>query len=105
MPARARRAPPYNKKPGAMRRVLRKNGVLQLLRDPRLDDRLGGNLDRFAGGRVATHARLALLHDELHHAGKHELTGAFQFLLRERGQFFEELTRHRPLHFEAIGEV
>src|SRR5688572_23312828 len=56
--------------------LLRKHGVFQLLRDACLDDRLCGDLDCFAGCRVAAHARLALLDHELDHAGKHELARA-----------------------------
>jgi hypothetical protein len=52
--------------------LLGKNGVFQLLRDPGFDDGLGGNLDGLTRGRVAAHARLTLLDDELHHAGQDE---------------------------------
>src|SRR4029077_18086802 len=84
---------------------LRQNGVFQLLRDARLDDRLRGNLDGCARGRVATHARLPLLHDELHHSRQHELAGSLQLLLRERRQLVEKLARLRTFHFESFGEV
>ena len=65
----------------AKRLLARQNRVLELLGDPGLDDGLGGNLDRLAGGRVASHARLALLDDQLHHAWKHELAGTLELLL------------------------
>ena len=42
----------------AARLLLRKDGVLQLLGDARLDDRLRGNLDCLARRRIAAHARL-----------------------------------------------
>ena len=59
----------------------RQDRVLHLLRDARLDDGLGGNLDRLTGGRVAAHAGLRLPHVELHHAGQRELARALQLLL------------------------
>ncbi len=91
---------------GVLRRLLlRQDRVLQLLGDARLDDRLGGDLDRLAGRRVAAHAGLALLHDQLDHPGQHELAGPLQLLLRQRVQLIEELPRLRPLHFEAIREM
>ena len=85
--------------------LLGKNGVLQLLGDARLHHRLGRDLDGLAGGRVATHARLALLDHELHHARQHELAGPLQLFLRERGQLVEVLACLRALHFEAIGKM
>src|SRR3990172_8311 len=85
--------------------LLRQNGVLQLLRDPRLDDGLGGNLDLLARGRIASQARLALLDDQLHHPREHELARAPQLLLGQRVQLVEELPRLRPLDLEAIREV
>ncbi len=65
----------------AWRLLTRQNRVLELLGDPGLDDGLGWNLDRLAGGRVASHARLALLDDQLHHARKYELAGTLELLL------------------------
>src|SRR6185436_21064852 len=82
-----------------------KHSVFQLLGDACLDDGLGGNLDGFPRRRVAAHSRLALLNHELHHSWEYELAGALQLLLRQRVQLIEELSRLRPLHFEAIGEV
>jgi hypothetical protein len=79
--------------------------VLELLRDASLDDGLGRDLDGLAGRRVAAHARLALLDDELHHAGQHELARPLQLLLREHRQLVEELARRGALHFEAVREV
>ena len=54
-----------------------------MLRDPGLDDGLGGNLDRLAGRGVATHPRLPFLHDELYHSREHELARALQLFLGE----------------------
>ncbi len=81
------------------------NGVFQLLRDSRLDHGLRGNLDRLAGGRVAAHARLALLNDQLHHPGQHELARALQLLFRQHRELVEVLTGLRALHLEPLGEV
>src|SRR5689334_5635386 len=78
----------------------RQNGILELLGNSLLDDRLGGNLNRLAGGRVAAHARLALLDHQLHHSRQHELSRALEIFLGEHVQLVEELTRLRPLHFE-----
>ena len=60
-----------------------------------------GNLDGLAGGRVAAHACLPLLDDELHHARQHELTRALELLFRKRCQLVEKFSRLRPLHLEA----
>src|SRR5262249_52540314 len=54
--------------------LTRQDGVLQLLGDPRLDDCLGWNLDRFASRRVAAHSGFAMLLDQLDHAGQHKLS-------------------------------
>src|ERR687888_2421933 len=51
----------------------RQNGVFELLGDSRFHNGLRGNLDRLARRRVAAHPRLALLNDQLHHSGQHEL--------------------------------
>src|SRR5262245_57135018 len=66
--------------------LLRKHRVFELLRDTRLDDRLGRDLDGLARRGVAAHARLSFLHHQLHHAWQHELTGALELLLRQRRQ-------------------
>src|SRR5439155_1448864 len=81
------------------------DGVLQLFRDPRLDDGLGGNLAGLAPRRVAAHARLALLHHQLHHSGQHEFARALQIFLRQRRQLVEVLAGLCPLDVEALGEV
>src|SRR5205085_6536708 len=54
--------------------------------NPRLHDGLRRNLDRFAGRRIAAHARLALLHHQLDHTRQDELAGALQFLFGERSE-------------------
>src|SRR5882672_827459 len=82
-----------------------KHSVFQLLGNACLDDGLGGNLDGFPRRGVAAHSRLALLNHQLHHSREHELAGALQFLLRQRVQLVEELSRLRALDLEAIGEV
>src|SRR4029079_828160 len=85
--------------------LARENGGLQCLLDPRLDDSLGGDLDRVARGGVTAHARLALLDHEFHHAGQDELPGSLQFLFGKRRQLVEVLARRRALHFEALCKV
>src|SRR5579863_3088875 len=67
---------------GGIPLLARQDGVLELLRNTGLHDRLRRNLDRLAGRRVAALSRLALLHDQLAHAGKHELAGSLQLFLR-----------------------
>ncbi len=85
--------------------LLRQDRVFELLRDSGLDDGLGWNLDRFTGGRIAAHPRLALLHHQLHHPGQHELARALQLLFRQRRQLVEILAGLRPLDFEPFGEM
>ena len=65
--------------------------VLRLLRDAELHDALGGNLDLFAGGRIAAHARLAVDQDELTDTRDRE--AVLRFLVGERRQVIEELRR------------
>src|SRR5262249_27234940 len=79
--------------------------VFQLLRDPRLHDGLGRNLDRLASCRVPAHARLALLDDQLDHAGQNEFALALQLFFGQRCELVEELTSLSALHFEALSEV
>ena len=83
----------------------RQDGVLHLLRDARLHDRLGRDLDGLARGRVATHARLGLADVELHHAWQGELARALELLFRELGEVFEELTSLGALPFEPFREM
>src|SRR5207249_3496685 len=79
--------------------------VFQLLGDTRLDDGLGGNLDRLTGCRIPAHPRFPLLDYQLHHPGQHELSGALQLLLRQRRELVEVLAGLRALHLEPFGEV
>ena len=67
------------------------NSVLELLRDPGLDDGLGGDLDCLACCRIAAVARLSLLNDELAEPRQHELAGSLQLLLGQPVQFVEEI--------------
>src|SRR4029434_10507026 len=55
--------------------------VLRLLRDAKLDHPLRGNLDLFARGRVATHARLPIDEHELSDARDRE--AVLRFLVGE----------------------
>ena len=96
---------PHQAGGGAVPLLLRQDGVLQRLRDARLHDGLGGNLDGLAGRRIAPHPRLPLLDHELHHVGQDELARPLQFFLRQRRQLIEELARLRALHSEAFREV
>jgi hypothetical protein len=83
----------------------RQNRVLQLLGDSGLHHGLCGNLDRFACRRIATHAGLPLLNDELDHPGQHELARALQLLLRQHRQLVEVLAGLRALDLEALGKM
>ena len=58
-----------------------------------------------AGGGVAAHSRLSLLHDQLDHAGNDELSPALQLLLAARRQLYEQLPHLRPLSPELLGEM
>src|SRR5262245_63403416 len=61
--------------------------LLHRLGDAELQHGLGRNLDGLAGLRVAAHARLALHHHQLAHAGEHE--AVLGLLGRERRAFLE----------------
>jgi 7-cyano-7-deazaguanine reductase len=82
-----------------------KHGVFELLGDASLDDRLGGNLDRLACGRIAALTGLPLLDDELAEAREHELTGALQLFLRKAIQLVEEIPNNGSLQVELVREV
>jgi hypothetical protein len=64
------------------------DGVLRGFGDAELDDALGGNLDGFPGLRVATHARSAVLQNELADARQGE--SVFGVLVSERGKMVED---------------
>src|SRR6185295_255727 len=85
-----------------LRLLARQHRILQLLGDARLDDGFRGNLDCLAGGRIAAHPRLALLYDELDHAGQHEFARALELSLRQRRELVEVLAGLRPLHLELL---
>src|SRR5262249_60139565 len=85
--------------------LARQHRVLELLGDPRLDDRLRRNLDRLAGCRIAAHSGLALLHHQFYHAGQDELARAFQLLFGELRELVEVFACLRPLYFEPLCEM
>src|ERR671931_756499 len=61
--------------------LLAKHGVLQALGETELAHTLGRDLDRLAGLRIASHARLPVREDELAEARQHE--SVFGFLARQ----------------------
>src|SRR5438132_9783873 len=79
--------------------------VLERFRDARLDDGLCRDRDRVTGRRVAPGARRAFAPYELHHAGKLELSRAFELALGHHRELVEEFTRRGALHLEALREV
>ena len=101
----SRRCCPYLERADGRCLPAREDGVLHLLRDARLHDRLGRDLDGLARRGVAPHARLRLAHVELDHAGQRELARSLELLLRELGEVFEELTSLRALPFEPFREM
>src|SRR5579862_6102903 len=55
-------------------------GILESLRRTQTHNSLGLNLDRFAGGGVAAHARLAVRFHGASDSGDYELAGTLSFL-------------------------
>src|SRR5678809_179929 len=80
------RAAPVNERRTRTVLLARQDGVLQLLGDAGLHDRLCRDLDRFPGSRVAALAGLAPLYDQFAHAWQHELTGPLEFFLGQPEQ-------------------
>src|SRR5438477_6959974 len=69
--------------------ALREHRILRLLGDPELQHALRGDRDRLTGRGIASHASFAVDDHELPDAGDGE--AAAGFLVRECGQFIEEL--------------
>jgi len=81
------------------------HGIFHSLTDSKLQRGFRGNLNGFAGRRIATFAGFTLGFHEFSKSGKNKFAIRLHFARGERGQFFEELLHLGSLHAGGFGKV